>query len=191
MMIRDAADLCRFLAARPRLAGPLRLLETLRLPDAWIGAGFLRNAVWDALSGLPPGSNPPGDVDVVWFDAARMAPEADEAIEARLRAVRPDLPWSVRNQARMAARNGDAPYADTRDAIAHWPETATAVAARWIDGAVEILAPHGLEDLLALRLRPTPAFGASPAKRAIFAGRLRAKRWAGRWPGVCIAGESG
>lgn len=187
-MIRDAAGLSHFLQATPAIAEPLRLVAGLSLPDAWIGAGLLRNAVWDVLSGLPPGSNPPGDIDVIWFDAA-AAEAADATIEARLLASRPDLPWSVRNQARMAARNGDAPYADARDAVAHWPETATAIAARWTDDELEIMAPHGLDDLLARRIRPTPHFAASAPKRAIFAERARAKRWAARWPGVSVAAE--
>ncbi|WP_367615814.1 nucleotidyltransferase family protein [Plastoroseomonas hellenica] len=187
-MIHDAAGLSRFLEATPAVVEPLRLVARLGLPDVWIGAGLLRNAVWDALSGLLPGSNPPGDIDVIWFDA--LAPEAaDMAIEARLHAVRPDLPWSVRNQARMAVRNGDVPYADARDAVAHWPETATAIAARWTGDALEIMAPHGLDDLLACRLRPTPHFAASAAKRAIFAERIRVKRWAARWPGLSVAAE--
>lgn len=187
-MIRDAAGLSRFLAATAAVVEPLRLVAGLNLSDAWIGAGLLRNAVWDALSGLPPGSNPPGDIDVIWFDAV-ASEAADAAIEARLLAWRPDLPWSVRNQARMAARNGDAPYADARDAVAHWPETATAIAARWTGDALEIMAPHGLGDLLARRIRPTPHFAASAAKRAIFAERARAKRWAARWPGLAMAAE--
>lgn len=187
-MIHDAAALRRFLAEAPGVAAPLRLVAGLGLPDCWIGAGLLRNAVWDALSGLAPGSNPPGDIDVIWFDAAGTE-AADAAIEARLRTIRPDLPWSVRNQARMAARNGDAPYADTRDAVAHWPETATAIAARWTAAGIEITAPHGLDDLLARRIRPTPHFAASAAKHASFAERLRTKRWAARWPGLTMATE--
>jgi hypothetical protein len=104
------------------------------------------------------------------------------ALAARL----PGLPWSVRNQARMAARNGDAPYADTQDAIAHWPETATAIAARWTGAGLEIAAPWGLDDLFGRILRPTPGF-ATGAKAAIFAARAIAKGWTRRWPGVTIA----
>lgn len=120
--IRDAAGLSRFIAERPALLEPLRTVAALGLPDAWIGAGFLRNPVWDALSGLSPGTNPPGDVDVVWFNPARATPDADAAAEAALFAAHPGPAWSVRNQARMAARNGHPPYAGTLDAIAHWVE---------------------------------------------------------------------
>jgi hypothetical protein len=139
--------------------------------------------VWDALSGFPFGTNSPGDVDVAWFDPARADPRDDAAVEARLRALCPGLPWSVRNQTRVHRRNGDPPYAGTLDAIAHWPETATAVAARWTTGAgIELAAPWGLEDLLGLVLRPTPRFAADPAKRAVFEARRTAKAWQRRWP---------
>ncbi len=174
--------LAAFIAARPGLLAPLRTLASLGLPDAWIGAGALRNPVWDALSGLAPGTNLPGDIDVVWFDPACATPEADAAIEARLHALAPGLPWSVRNQARMAVRNGDTPYASTTDAIAHWPETATAIAARWTPAGIEIAAPHGTEDLFALILRPT-----APAKAAALAARAAAKGWTRRWPRLTMA----
>jgi hypothetical protein len=39
------------LRARPELIEKLALVGDLRLPDAWIGAGLIRNAVWDAVSG--------------------------------------------------------------------------------------------------------------------------------------------
>ena len=168
--------------ARPDLLAALRSLASLALPDAWIGAGALRNPAWDALSGFAPGTNPPEDIDVVWFDPARATPEADAAIEARLHALHPGLPWSVRNQARMAARNGDAPYASTADAIAHWPETATAIAARWTADGIETITPHGTADLLGLILRPT-----SPAKAAAMTARAAAKGWTRRWPRLTMA----
>ena len=184
---RNAAGLARFIAARPALLEPLRAVAALGLPDAWIGAGFLRNPVWDALAGFAPGTNPPGDVDVVWFDPARTTPAEDAAVEAQLRAAHPGIPWSVRNQARMAARNGDAPYADTLDAMARWPDTATAVAARLgPGGAVEVAAPWGVGDLLAGVVRPTPAFAADPARREVFARRIAMKGWLRRWPGLRV-----
>ncbi|RAI55374.1 nucleotidyltransferase family protein [Roseicella frigidaeris] len=200
------AWLAGLIAGEARLREPLRAVAAIGLPEAWIGAGLLRNAAWDALSGFPPGRNPPGDIDVVWFDPG-AGPAADAAAGRALRAAMPGLPWSVRNQARMAARNGDAPYADTRDAAAHWPETATAVLARWAGpragpragagpgagagagpgAGVEVAAPWGFADLLGRVVRPTPDFARLPAKRAIFAARCRAQRWRERWPGVRMA----
>jgi hypothetical protein len=150
----------------------------------WIGAGFLRNAVWDALSGRPPSVATLADLDVVHHDPARDA-AADAGFEAALKAARP-LPWSVVNQARMADRNGHVPYRDLATALAHWPETATAVAMRLRAGRIEILAPHGLDDLLGLVVRPTPAHAADP--RVVLA-RLAAKGWAARWPALRVATE--
>ncbi|MDO9707198.1 nucleotidyltransferase family protein [Paracraurococcus lichenis] len=182
------ADLAGLLAAEPRLRDPLRAVAALGLPQAWIGAGFLRNAAWDALAGLPFGANPPGDIDVVWFDTGRADSATDVAIEAILRAALPGVPWSVKNQARMAARNGDAPYAGVADAVSRWPETATAVLARWNGAGVDLAAPWGLDDLLGRVVRPTPGFAAGAVKHAVFLARCREKRWTERWSGLRILG---
>ena len=48
----------------------LAAVRSLALPDCWIGAGFVRNAVWNALHAGVKGFHPPpeSDVDVVYFD---------------------------------------------------------------------------------------------------------------------------
>ena len=71
------------------------------------------------------------------------------------------------------------PYIDTAAACASWPETATAVAARWSNGDVELLAPHGVEDLVSLIVRPTPAF---MGRRDEIVRRIATKNWRVRWP---------
>jgi hypothetical protein len=136
----------------------LSIVHARRLPDCWVGAGFVRNAVWDALAGRSPAPLAE-DIDVVWFDAARGDAASDRRIERDFAAMDPSLRWSVKNQHRMHIRNADAPYRSCEDALRHWPETATAVAVRLADaGRIEILAPFGLHDLLAGIVRPTPAF---------------------------------
>ena len=176
------------------LADPVRLrilhcLRALSLPDAWVAAGVLRSAVWDAAHGRVPEASF-GDIDVIWFDAARAEHEADAALEAALHAMAPGLAWSVRKQARMHRRNNDAPYASATDAMRFWPETATAIAARLeADDGISIAAPFGLEDLFAWALRPTPAF--SGAKRAIMEQRVLDKRWRERWPMLRLASGEG
>jgi len=158
----------------------LDVVRVLDLPDSWIGAGFVRNAVWDHLHQRPP-SPPAGDVDVIWHDPRRTDEAEDLKHEAALRAAEPSIAWSVKNQARMHRRNGDAPYASAAEAMRYWPETATAVAARrqGLDDC-EIAAPLGLDDLLSLVLRPTPRF--SGEKRRIYEDRVRMKGWAASWP---------
>ncbi len=54
------------------LNDPLRMkalhaVQALGLNDGWIGAGFVRDAVWDHLHGYGPRPLS-GDVDVVWFE---------------------------------------------------------------------------------------------------------------------------
>lgn len=159
-------------------------VAALGLPDCWIGAGLVRSAVWDHLHGRPPAPTF-DDVDVAWFDPARIDPAMDTVVERQLRARTPTLIWSVKNQARMHSQNGDRPYRSTSDAIAHWPETATAVAVRLDGDALDVAAPFGLDDLFALVLRPTPAFSAE--KRSIFDERIASKRWRDRWPNLALA----
>jgi uncharacterized protein len=123
--MRSAADVAAFIAARPSMTRLLDAVAALRLPDCWIGAGFIRNAVWDSLHGLPSPSTI-GDVDVVYFDAEDDDHARDAAIERALAEPWPDIPWSVKNQARMHRRNGDTPYGSSADALRHWPERGAA-----------------------------------------------------------------
>jgi uncharacterized protein len=177
--MQTVEDIGRFIAGRRPIVRLLEAVERLALPDGWIGAGLIRNAVWDALHGDDAATIVTRDIDVVYFDPSRTSSEEDLALEARLEADIADIPWEVRNQARMHAGNGDRPYANTADAISHWPETATAIAARCERGRIEVIAPLGVADLLGLIVRPTPAFA---GKMEIYRARLASKGWAERWP---------
>lgn len=158
----------------------LDVVSHLKLPDCWIAAGFIRNAVWDALHGRIP-QPPNGDVDVIWFDPDRCHERLDRDIEEALRAAVPSIEWSVKNQARMHSRNGDKPYQSSSDAMRYWPETATAVAARrGGTNELEIASPLGLEDLFNLLLRPTQRF--ANEKLPIYEERVRSKAWIELWP---------
>lgn len=160
-----------------------RLLEIVRdlgLLDGWIGAGFIRNAVWDDAHDRAPAA-PDGDVDVIWYDRSHSASDVDRDLESELSRIEPAVQWSVKNQARMHLRNGDDPYLSATDAMRFWPETATAVAARiGSDGTCEIAAPLGVEDLLGLILRPTTNF--IELKRDVFDDRIATKGWLVKYP---------
>ena len=107
--MRDAADIADFIAHNPRMMRCLAVLAAHGPTGAWIGAGFVRNAVWDHLSGQDKEATPLADLDVVFHDPAIATAEHDARIEAALSVAAPDLPWSVRNQARMHERNGHRP----------------------------------------------------------------------------------
>lgn len=81
----------RTLLFRDRLRrAALEAVAALDLPDCWIGAGFVRDAVWDELHGY--GTRPPGgDVDVVWFDPAAPDERIDRDIERQLMLALPDM----------------------------------------------------------------------------------------------------
>jgi hypothetical protein len=161
----------------------LAIVRSLNLPDWAIGAGFIRAAVWDALSGFTTASAV-DDIDVLYFDATDRSTERESEIEKRLRDIEPTLPWSVRNQARMHLRNGDAPYASTADALRFWLETPTCVAVRIdADDRFEIMAPYGLEDLFAMTIRPTPR---GRVRHTEYSARITEKKWHERWPNVTV-----
>lgn len=157
----------------------LAAVRALALPQGCIAAGFVRDMVWSHLHGHAV--NMPDDVDVVWFDAAQMDADVDKSIEDQLRQTMPNVPWSVKNQARMHHRNGDRPYTSVSHAMQHWPETATAIAVqRAANDECTVVAPFGLKDLMTLILSPTPEF--VRRKRAIFDARVTDKRWLTRYP---------
>jgi hypothetical protein len=181
----SAPEVAAILGASPGHLDALQAAALAGPPGGWIGAGFVRNAIWDALAGRRPDTASLADIDLVHHDPRQAAEARDLAIEAALRAARPRLPWSVVNQARMHEANGHPPYRDLAEALAHWPETATAVAARLNRGRIEVLAPHGLDDLMGMVARPSPAHARDPA---VARRRVTEKGWAARWPGLRLVG---
>ena len=179
------AQLRAWIAADPWRMACLEAVAALDPADGWIGAGFLRNLAWDRLHGFPE-ATPLTDVDVLLFEPA-AGPARGAEIEAALRARLPGVPWSVKNQAGMHARNGDRPYRNTEDALAHWLETPTALAARLYGGGeLEILAPFGLADLFALTVRPTPHARARRDRLAAYRRRMADKAWPAIWSDVRV-----
>jgi len=68
--------------------------------------------------------------------------------------------------------------------VASWPETATAVGVRLsAEGDIDVLAPLGLADLFALRLR----HNAARAAPDVFWKRVEDKQWVQRWPELQLA----
>ncbi len=179
MEIANEADIERLVRNDPWMMEVLEAAEDLGLPDWWIGAGFLRNRVWDAIQGNA--AQPSKDVDLVYFDAHNTAPETDWAYDERLKNDFPFAEWEVRNQARMHYVNGYPPYSSTADGIAHWIETATCVAVKLDRGKLTFLFCYGTDDLLGLVARPTPytrAAGLMP----LFRDRINQKQWRKKWP---------
>ncbi|TNE67605.1 MAG: nucleotidyltransferase family protein [Alphaproteobacteria bacterium] len=168
------------------------ILKTVRdhgPAGAHVAAGFVRNRVWDSFYDPAPDAAD-SDIDVIYHDAAAPDPQADVAWEALLSARMPGPMWQVRNQARMHVPAGDPPYRDIAAAMAHWPETATAVAVCLRpDGSLGVVAPFGLDDLFGHILRPTPAI--LKRDRGIFDKRVSEKEWLKRWPRLSVVAATG
>ncbi|MBA0885477.1 nucleotidyltransferase family protein [Flavobacterium undicola] len=158
----------------------LAIVKELNLNDCWIGAGFIRNAVWDSLHQIK--TTKCNDIDVVFFDATTLSETLEKEIEAKLTQINPKAKWSVKNQARMHIRNNHQQYSNTENAISYWPETATAIAARLnSDDTIEILTPHGLNDLFNLVVAPTPNFDWN-----MFQQRIKKKQWEKQWENLKV-----
>ena len=181
--VRSEADISRILQKDAWRMDVLRAAEQLGLPDWWIGAGFLRNMVWDAIEGND--SPPTRDVDLVYFDANNVEPETDWAYDERMKKEFPFADWEIRNQARMHYVNDFAPYTSTADGISHWVETATCVAVKLENGNLRYLFCHGTDDLFGLVARPVSHFQ-TPKLMPEFYGRIDKKQWREKWPHLII-----
>lgn len=185
-MIASEADVTRLIRADAWMMETLRAASALDLPDWWIGAGFLRNKVWDAIAGQP--SQHSRDVDLVYFNASDVAPETDWAYDDAVARDYPFAAWEIRNQARMHTVNGFAPFTSTADGVAHWVETATCVAVRLTGDQFRFLFCYGTGDLYGLIARPTPYF-TSGAGLQHFHARVAQKGWRERWPDLRVLPE--
>ena len=159
------------------------------LPDSWVGAGVIRDLVWDTKF---RGRFDPAlvkDVDVVYFDPKDLSPGRDQAAELRLLEIDPRVAWDAKNQAAVHTwypeRFGLSiePYLSVEEAVGSWPEVATCVAIRRSAiGELDLIAPYGLDDLLDGIWRFNPLrVTVEEARR-----RLQRKQAATRWPGLRV-----
>lgn len=156
--------------------------------SAHIGAGAIRNAVWDSLEGYASPSVLP-DIDVVYFDSNADSAAAEHSMQVQLARECPDLPWEVTNQATVHRWFEGyfgyrvAPLKSVEDAVRTWPETATCVAVRLDDrDRMDFIAPFGLDDLFAMKIRWNP----TRITREGFLERVQQKDYRRRWPNVEI-----
>lgn len=143
----------------------LRAARDLALPDGVLFSGAIYQRVLNHRTGreLDYGIK---DYDLGYYDASDIGYEAeDEVIRRVAAALEPPLRQmvEVRNQARVhlwfQAKVAETytPLANSAEALTRFVSPLFAVGARLeADGDLTVLAPFGLEDLFALRLRPNP-----------------------------------
>ena len=155
----------------------------LNLPQWIIGAGFVRNKVWDYLSRNIKETVDTADIDLVYFDPAGNDWEDDNKLSDRL-THDTGIKWQVKNQVYMHERNNLPPYKSTEDAISTWPETVTAIGVTLDkDSRLRFIAPYGINDLVNFIVRPTPNF---INKIEVIKERVTEKKWLEKWPNLTL-----
>jgi uncharacterized protein len=187
-MSPQAVRLAAILEASPAVMAVLRTARALDLPDWLVFSGAVYQTAWNHLTGRPAGHGIK-DYDLGYFDASDISYEAEDVVIRRVAAAF-DPPLrdqvEVRNQARVHLWFEDhfgepyAPLGSCAEALERFAAPAFAVGARLTaGGAVEIVAPFGLADLFALRIRPSP-------RRRVKGFRRIAEGVRARWPELTI-----
>lgn len=166
----------------------LTAVHSLNLSSWCIGAGAVRNLVWDHLHGYKSPSAL-SDIDVAYFDATDTSAQHDARLQRELNAILPAAPWEVTNQAGVHHwfehyfGHAVEPLESLEDAVASWPEYATSVGISLLeDGSLKVIAPHGLDDLFAMVVRRNPV----RVSVATYRQRVEQKRYMERWPHVRV-----
>ncbi len=174
--------------ATPWFQAILEAARDCNLPEWLVGAGVIRNLVWDHLHGYQS-PTPLADVDVTFFDSGDLSPARAQAAQEQLARRLPGITWEATNQAAVHLWYEEAfgfavpPFQSSEEAVATWPETATSVAVRLLTSdELYIVAPCGLADLFGLALRRNPR----RVTREQFQQRLRAKQITQKWPRVQV-----
>jgi hypothetical protein len=190
ILVSDRSEHAQLLSA---IEGSALLREILarwnevQLPDCWLVAGAVAQAIWNRAHGFADGHGVK-DVDLVYFDPAHLDAGREHDEELRVRALFADLnvSFDVKNEARVhlwyAAKFGYPikPYIASEDAIATFPTTATAIGIRPVDGGIACCAPFGLSDLLNLIVRPNKV----QISEAVY--DKKRTRWSALWPKLTV-----
>lgn len=173
--------------ADPINARVLEGLERLALPDAWLVSGCVFQAVWNGLTGRPPGYGV-SDYDVFYFDPDDSY-AAEDAVIKRCAAAFADVDAEVqvRNQARVALWYPEKfgrpypPVANATEGLRRFLAPCCAVGLSRRAGEIVCAAPFGLDDLFALTVRPNPE---TTGPRAQY--DAKAARWKAMWPEIAV-----
>ena len=151
--------------ASPTLMQVLATARDLDLPDWLIFSGAVYQRVLNHLTGRDADYGV-RDYDLGYFDASDLSYEAEDVVIRKVAAAfEPPLREmvEVRNQARVhlwfEGKFGEpyAPLTSSAEALTRFVSPLFAVAVRLEpDDALTIMAPFGLDDLFAMRLRPNP-----------------------------------
>ena len=131
----------------------------MNLPDWWICAGFVRSKIWDVLHGFDE-RTPTPDIDVIYYDPSTIDKKVEKKHEEALRELLTNIfLGQLKTRPECILANNIPPYSSAVDAISKFPETATALGVKLDDeNNVILTAPHGIEDVVNMVVKPTPYF---------------------------------
>ncbi|WP_117170013.1 nucleotidyltransferase family protein [Paraliobacillus sediminis] len=185
-ILQNEKDIINLIQNDREMMTILRTAKTLNLPDWWICAGFVRSKIWDTLHAFTAKTNPT-DIDVIYFDKDNTDEVTEKNYEAVLKELLPNVPWSVKNEARMHLVNDIPPYMSSEDAISKFPETATALGVKLdTKDNVILTAPCGIVDVLNLEVKPTAYFKETAKRAQFYEKRIKQKNWQSIWPKLKI-----
>lgn len=170
-------DILDLISEDPWMMNILQIAEKQHLSDWAIGAGFIRNKIWNHLHGYKRQKVDTADIDFVYFDPNGNDEEKDKILSEKLN-KETNLDWEIVNETYAHKWNNLPPYKSMQDAISQWPETATAIGVRLMSGKLELIAPHGISDLINLIVKPTPSFKDLEKVKK----RAEQKHWFEKWP---------
>ncbi len=187
-MSRDLEqELEAIVRASPTLMHVLETVRGLDLPDWMIFSGAVYQRVLNHLTGRAADYGIK-DYDLAYFDPDTTYEAEDAVIKRVAAAFEPPLREmvEVRNQARVhlwfEAKFGEAyaPLTCSADALRRFTTVAFSVGVRLeADGKLTIVAPFGLHDLFALRLRKNPIRETNGFDRTAASATLR-------WPELSV-----
>ncbi|WP_404328283.1 nucleotidyltransferase family protein [Mesobacillus maritimus] len=185
-MLKNKEDVIKLIQSDEKMMEIIRTASTLNLPDWWICAGFVRSKIWDTLHGFNEKTETP-DVDVIFFDNTNIDENIEKELEDTLVSIMPNIPWSVKNEARMHVVNNLPPYTSSEDAISKFPETATALGVKLDkENNLVLTSPCGIDDVINLDLKPTPHFIETKELAAIYEERIIKKNWKAIWHNIKV-----
>src|SRR5258708_2461598 len=160
----------------------LKIAEKAHLPNWYIGAGIVRNSVWDYLHNKTE-KTPIRDIDLVYFsDEEINEDKARKYLEENL----PQVEWDFKNSKHVhewyKKKKGLSrePLNSSEEDIDNWPETSTCIGLRLSGKDILIYAPYGIDDLMDMIFRRNKT--GDGITEEVFNWRVEHKKIAERWP---------
>ena len=178
--------LLALLEQKPEIAQICEILHRHHLPQATLCAGTIRSLVWNAQTNrqVPIMLS---ELDVYYRDPSQSY-EDFQVTQAIFKQKESQYLWNLHNIALPPRHSSELHFHSTiEQTLADFPETCTSVGVQCLAGGdYEIIAPHGLDDLFELKVRPTANYALGTPLHARFEQRIKNKRWLTEWPELQI-----